>query len=257
MGPFPGWDGPHTPGTQPGHAPFIEDGIELIVIDLDAEGHALDTAPWELLSPDEQERASRLEAGTLRRRWVSARAHLRRLLGQRLNMDPRDIRFSYAEQGKPSLSDLHLRNGQMSSPLHFNISHSGHLAAYAFSEDAELGVDIECMRPLRDADRIAQTLFAEGEYEDYRTLGPDERMAAFFACWTRKEAFLKATARGLYFSLRRFEVTLRADEPARLRSIDGQPVEGWKMRAFRPAPDYAGALVIRSGAAETLPEAAA
>lgn len=168
------------------------------------------------LSPDEQERASRFHFERDRRRFMAARGLLRGLLGRYCEREPSTLRFAYGPRGKPSLL-------APAGSLRFNLSHSGGLALFAFVREVELGVDLEQERPVPEAASIAERYFSRRENADLRSLAEPERSRAFFRCWTRKEAFIKATGDGLSRSLDAFDVTLAPGEPARLVRVEGEP----------------------------------
>ena len=189
------------------------------------------------LSADEKDRAARFYFEPDRNRFVAARALLRDLLGRYLGLDPAALVFGYGPRGKPSLA----------GGLRFNVSHSGGLALLAFSEDRELGVDVEQERPVPEAESIAERYFSPGEGRELGRQPAAERPQAFFRCWTRKEAFIKATGDGLSRPLGDFEVTLAPGEPARLLRVEGDPEEAgrWWLEGLEPAAGFAAALAVR------------
>jgi 4'-phosphopantetheinyl transferase len=194
-----------------------------------------------LLSPDELERAGKFRFPHLRNRYVVARGSLRVLLGRYLERDPAALEFNYSSRGKPDL------NGQGMEPLHFNLAHSHDLALIAVTRAVPVGVDVERIRPMRDADRIVERFFSAREAEAFRNVPAAEQDAAFFSLWTRKEAWLKATGDGISESLSKFEVTfLPADEP-RVLAIAGDTAAGaaWSLCALNPASGFVGALALQ------------
>jgi 4'-phosphopantetheinyl transferase len=195
------------------------------------------------LSADEQARADRFHFDRDRRRYAVARGGLRALIGRYLDRAPGDLLFEYGPQGKPRLAPL---SGQM--PLHFNLAHSHEMALYAITLAGEVGVDIEyTQRQVRDIDQIAARFFSANENAVYCALPALDRRAAFFRCWTRKEAFIKAIGEGLSHPLDRFDVTLAPNQPAAILSIDGEPVGSstWSLFHLEPAADYIGAVAVR------------
>jgi 4'-phosphopantetheinyl transferase len=137
-----------------------------------------------------------------RRRFIVARARLRQLLGERLAASPDSLQFVCNPHGKPALAPRYGRD------LRFNLAHSRDVAVYAFADGVEVGIDVEALRELEDADVIAARAFSAGEYQAYRAFG-------FFYCWTRKEAYLKALGLGL-----------QQDLPALDTSL---PPRGWRL----------------------------
>ena len=230
--------------------PEVKDGaVEVVTARLDvAPAVARDLESC--LSGGERERARRFVVERDGRRWIAGRARLRQLLADRLGMAPEDVELARGPHGKPGLSP------RMADPdLEFNMSRSGDLAAYAFSRGRAIGIDIEAVRDLRDADAVAARFFSPREIEDYSALRPGDKPLGFFNCWTRKEAYVKALGDGLAFPLDRFDVSLAPDEPARILRVDRTSGEscGWSLHALTPAPGFTGAVVVRHSGDEPVP----
>lgn len=194
------------------------------------------------LRDDERERAARFLFERDRTAYTAARGTLRTLLGAYLGRRPEELELGYGTKGKPYLSGP---QSQGAAPLCFNVSHSGELALLAFVRGREIGVDIERRRDLRDLLSLAQTSFSPSEYAELCRLPPRDHAAAFFACWSRKEAFIKATGEGVS-QLADFDVDLRPGEPARLLRVPGPPPghARWSIRDLPAIPGYAAALVV-------------
>jgi 4'-phosphopantetheinyl transferase len=109
----------------------------------------------------------------------------------------------------------------------------------------EVGVDVETIRVVEGADRIAAGSFSRREHETYCALPPAARPLGFLACWTRKEAFVKALGAGLGHPLDSFDVSLAPHEPARILRVEHRSGEncGWQLRAFNPVPGFIAAVV--------------
>lgn len=191
------------------------------------------------LSVDEQQRAARFHFEHHRHYYIVGRGVLRALLGYYLNQPPQTLQFVYGPQGKPSLPSP--------SPLQFNLSHSETLALYAFSRTRIIGVDIEYHKTNVAYTDIAQHFFAPSEQAALLKLPPAARQAAFYTCWTRKEAYLKAQGDGLTIPLDKFEVSLLPHDPPALLSTAHAPgeVTRWSVHALpHPRPDYTASLVV-------------
>lgn len=201
----------------------------------------------ELLSADEVERAGRLKTRVLRDRYVLCRGALRRLLGDYLGRAPRTLVFEYGPSGKPALCTGRAAG---EAPIEFNVSHADDLALIALTRHSRVGIDVERIRSLPDADALVRRFFAPGEQAQYMSLPAESRTSAFFRCWTRKEAFVKASGGGLSQPLDEFDVTLGPDEPARLLRVAGlsTPPGGWSLHSFQPAPGHAAAVAATSRA---------
>lgn len=197
-----------------------------------------------LLCEDETARAARFVFDRDRDRFIVGRAVLRRILGRYLAQEPSELRFSYNDFGKPSLA------GEYASSLHFNLSHAGGVAALAVSDRHEIGIDIEERRPLKED--IARRFFSAAEYSQLRELSGQDYIDAFYRCWTRKEAFVKAHGEGLSLDLANFDVTLSSGKAPRLLRLVGEPQAStqWRMANVDVGPDLAGAVAARTGGAE-------
>jgi 4'-phosphopantetheinyl transferase len=196
-----------------------------------------------ILSADEQARADRFYFDRDRRRYVVARGGLRSIIGRYLDVPPERLAFAYGPQGKPrlSLTADHI-------PLHFNVAHSHELALYAITRTYEVGIDVEyTKRQVMDIDQLAGRFFSANENAVYRALPATDRRAAFFRCWTRKEAFIKAIGEGLSHPLDRFDVTFTPDRPPAILNIDGASAAAtaWSLFHLEPAADYIGAVAVQ------------
>jgi 4'-phosphopantetheinyl transferase len=208
--------------------------------------HARVEAFFRTLSPDEQERAQRFYFERDRQYFTVARGVLRDILSRYLPCQPHDILFSYGPKGKPGLATELRRAVPQADALRFNLSHAGDLALYGFTRGRDIGVDIERIRALEDAEQIARRFFAPEEVRVFCALPPASRMQGFFNCWSRKESYIKATGDGLSMPLDRFEVSLIPGEPARFLRVLGDPTAAarWSLRALYPAPGYAAAVCV-------------
>ncbi len=166
---------------------------------------------------------------------------MRALLGGYLGMGAMEIQFVYGPQGKPALTP---GIQTQACPLEFNAANSGDLAAYAFTLGCQIGVDIERHRELADLENIARRFFSPEEAAELLELPAAEKTSAFYHCWSRKEAYIKAVGGGLSIPLYSFRVTLRPSLPARFVSLGGseEAARGWTLESFDPAPGYTGAI---------------
>jgi 4'-phosphopantetheinyl transferase len=193
----------------------------------------------DLLDADERCRADRFRVEAGRQRFVAARAMLRRLLAGRLDVPPQSIRLATGPRGKPALAD------PTAGAPHFNLAHSGDLAAVALAS-RELGVDVEALRPFPRAGRFAARFFAPSEQSWLLAKPEGERGHAALKLWTFKEAYLKAVGSGIAIALASVEVD--PERPALLR-VAGVPVAAgeWTLLGARlPGPAVA-AVAIRGG----------
>ncbi len=192
------------------------------------------------LSADEQTRAARFHFERDRRRFIVARGTLRIILSSYLSLEPSHPQFGYGSHGKPYLATPDY------CAIRFNLAHSHELALYAFSHEREVGVDIEYIRPMPDLEQVAERFFSVSESAALQALPPDQQLAAFFNCWTRKEAYIKAIGDGLTQPLDQFQVSLAPEDPPQLLKVerDSNEVARWRMEALKPAPGYVAALAV-------------
>jgi 4'-phosphopantetheinyl transferase len=201
----------------------------------------------ELLSDEERARAARFRFPVHRERFISGRATQRLLLARYLDVAPTAIRYRYAAHGKPALDGPEAASG-----IRFNVSNAEDGLLVALAMEREVGVDLEPLHRVVDRDAVARRFFSIPENRVYDTIAEEERDAAFFTCWTRKEAYIKAVGDGLTMPLDCFDVTLRPGEPARLLATRGDPAQAgrWTLRELDPGPGWLGALVVEGPPAE-------
>lgn len=194
-----------------------------------------------LLTDEEVARAERFYFEKGRHGYIVTHGILRILLGRYLDVDPRQLRFRTNAYGKPEVeASAH------SVQLHFNLSHTHELVAFAFTYLGEVGIDIEYMRTHVEYEALAKHFFSPYESAVLHDLPEDMKQEAFFNCWTRKEAYIKARGMGLSLPLDLFDVSLKPGEPAALLGSreNGQEVARWTFQAMAMPPEYAGALTV-------------
>lgn len=199
------------------------------------------------LDGPERERAERFHFDEHRRRFIAGRGQLRHLIAGYLQVAASSVRFTYGEQGKPSLDPCHA--SRVGSPaLRFNLSHSEGVALLGVTREAEIGVDVEAVRTMLDAGDVARDNFSSAEVDAWERLPEAMRDDGFFSCWSRKEAIVKAMGGGLSIPLDSFQVTLDPAEPARLLAIDGEPdaPPRWTLWGERVLPGFWGAVAAKA-----------
>lgn len=223
-------------GSPPADLTLPEGEVHLWHLDLSAD------IPPDYLSPQEQERLRRFRFPEGRRRYGTSHSHLRRLLGRYLDLEPDEIDLETAPRGKPRLAAA-----LASSHLKFNLAHSADQALLAFCQGAEVGVDLEQVRPIANLDRLVARWFTTGEQVRLAAFEGESQQQAFFTCWTCKEACLKCLGDGLANGLHRFEVDSTPGQPARLLNLDGDPqaVTRWFLHCFTPAAGFLAAVAVQ------------
>jgi 4'-phosphopantetheinyl transferase len=202
---------------EPGH--LGHGTIDVWLADLGAAAREASLAG--LLSGEERARAGEILDPRTRGRWIAARALLRRLLGEYLVADPRALRFSTTEHGKPMLAG---------APIEFNLSHSGHLAIFAFSAIGPVGVDVE-LREGREPRAIAARLLGASAARSLSALPPEQQQRELLRAWVRYEAVAKCSGLGIW----------QHEQP-------GQP--GIWVRELEPGEAAAAALAARQAPLE-------
>lgn len=195
------------------------------------------------LAADERARAERFYFERDRERFVVARGVLRAILGGYLKRAPESLSFRYGSHGKPALA-----GDADGDSIRFNVSHSRGIALYAVCRGREVGIDLEHIRFDLAIAEIAGRFFSRREVAMLRALPAEVRHEAFFRCWTRKEAYIKARGEGLSLPLDQFDVSLVPGEPAELLGTRQDPSEAsrWSLREIIPAPGYVAALAVQA-----------
>jgi 4'-phosphopantetheinyl transferase len=193
------------------------------------------------LSEDERKRAAGFRFERDRGRYLGARAMLRRIVASYLADKPEQVRFRYERSGKPAVLAE-----RPDACVDFNVSHSGGFALLAIAKGRNVGIDVERVRLDIEAEKIAERFFSPGEVRTLRSLPSDQRHQAFFYCWTRKEAYIKAHGEGLALALDSFDVSLAPGVPASFtRGVE----PSWQLVGFAAACGYAAALAYNRGPA--------
>lgn len=197
-----------------------------------------------LLSEDELARAARFRAVEHANRFVVAHARLRQQLAALLNTEPAGITLVSGAHGKPRIAGDAVQAG-----LEFNLSHSGSLGLVGWAWRRAIGVDIEFWRPMSDEAALVRRFFSAAEIAAYEQLEPPMRSQAFFNCWTRKEAYVKAVGRGLGLPLNSFDVSLGDGAEARLLRASETDDDGrtWSLAALQPGIGISAAAVLEGG----------
>jgi 4'-phosphopantetheinyl transferase len=232
-------DFPPMNWTAPAAGPDLPAGeVHVWRVDLAPDPDRL-AAARALLSGEELRRAERILAPDRGAGFVLTRGALRRLLGHYLGARPEAIVLGFSTHGKPFL------DGAFRDTLvRFNVSHSGGRALLAFGLRRDLGVDIERIRSGIDLAGIARRFFTPGEAANVLGRPEPERPDAFFACWTRKEAYLKAVGKGIAAGVASVEIVADAGGRPQLRSPGGKPLPNWTIRDLDPGDGYRAALAV-------------
>jgi 4'-phosphopantetheinyl transferase len=225
----------------PSSPDLSSDRVDVWRVPLDEPSSTVSTSS--VLSSDEFNRAQRFHFEKDRLHFVRCRSALRFLLSRYLGIAAGDLRFEYRPGGKPELAAQ-----QNPLQLRFNVSHSAQLALIAVSAVRRLGIDLEEERADVDIAALSDRFFSTREREGLRALPDRLRMAGFFACWTRKESFLKATGDGLGFPLADFSVTTHPELDPALEEIRGdiQVRKQWFLADLRVEGGYRATVAVES-----------
>lgn len=194
-----------------------------------------------LLDESERQRVDRFKSPQRQREFAITRTVLRMVIASIRRIAPQQVTFEHNAQGKPFL---------FNHPVYFNVTHSHEIALIAICLDMPLGVDIEHIHDRENFGKLAKRFFAPGEYDALIALPPDIQLLAFHAIWTRKEAFVKATAKGIALGLDQFEVNVDPSSPATLKINHPAITDTWLLTDLTPpVTGYAACLCV----ADTLP----
>jgi len=214
--------------------------VHLRLVSLSCNAHELERLQG-FLTEDELQRCTRLIDPERRDRAIAGRGLLRELLAGYLGEKPEELLLSEGEFGKLHLSD-HLESDSLS----FNLSHAGNHLLLAVCVGCEVGVDLELVREDLDFRPMAERYFSERERRELFSLPQEEQRAAFYRCWTRKEAYLKGTGTGFSQPANAFDVSLLPQHPPQLLEHRGAPaeVERWSIRDIVLPGEYCGAVAM-------------
>jgi 4'-phosphopantetheinyl transferase len=218
--------------TPAGRLTLAADAVEVWQASLEAPPVAV--AELEaVLTPEERARGERFKHPRIRDQFVCARGLLRVLLGRYLGCPAAAVPIVVAPDGKPALT---------SGEVEFNVSHAGGLAAFAVA-DRPVGVDVEAVREVANADALVERFFASGEAEQYRGLPAGLRPAGFVRGWTCKEAVLKGIGCGTR-DLGRCVVDV---DPRRRPAVVGpaETAAGWSVASWAPRAGYVAAVAVQ------------
>lgn len=209
---------------------------KLAVGDIDAATHALLFA---LLSPGERDRAGRFQRAEDRHSFTAAHGALRLLLAAMLNEQPDALTFAANAYGKPCLVPHRA--------IEFNMSHSGGIVLIALAQHIPIGVDVEVLRPMPERAAIVRRYFHPGEVADFADVPPADAEAAFFRCWSRKEAVVKALGLGMSLDLHRYRVACLPGAAAEVLALEGDdaPQKTWSLIDLHFGPGHVGAVAAR------------
>jgi len=180
---------------------------------------------WEILSDEEHLKAQRLRSRRDRTRFVSSHGVFRLILGHYLKIKPSDVHISCEVHGKPFIANI------KKCTLQFNMAHSSDLALFAFSCDHRIGIDIERIQDLPEAEYIVEAFFTQDEKNALGQVRADQKLETFFRLWTLKEAYTKALGSGLSYKFDRCDPFAENNK-------------NWTRKLFIPANCYQAAIVV-------------
>ncbi|MDO9271139.1 MAG: 4'-phosphopantetheinyl transferase superfamily protein [Methylobacter sp.] len=197
---------------------------------------------WRVLDAAEQAHAEKIKNDLLHRRYVEVHGRLRNILAQTLNQPPEQINIKKTEHGKPYLADM--------PELVFNLSHSASVMVIALGWNCQLGVDIECCKPRTSLAGLVDKCFAEEEIAYWHKLPEAQKTPEFYRFWTRKEAFVKATGRGIGLGLNRCVINPQNQSEFLRVPADYGQASTWHVQDITLAQDICSALVTDKGIVE-------
>ena len=190
-----------------------------------------------LLSDAEMERANKYRIEKERDRFIISRGLLRKLIGQYVSMNPKEIIFDYGVNGKPFLKN---------NDVQFNMAHAEDAVLFGFTRHFDIGVDLEYLDRQVNFLKMSSFIFSSNELEVFNNQPKEDKKEAFINCWTRKEAFLKAKGAGLTFPIDQLEVSFVKNEKAELRATKWalNEKEQWSLEGFTLAENFRIAVAV-------------
>lgn len=203
-----------------------------------------------LLAPDERERAAHLIDHRIRNSFIAGRGQLREILAGYLEREPANLFLSSNPHGKPFLNEQHPLY-----PLNFNLSHSADLAMLALCTGSEVGIDLEQIQDDLPFKAMAQQFFSHREQAELFSLPAELQPAAFYRCWTRKEAYLKAVGSGFSHPATNCAVSLLPGQPAALLAhrTDPEQLSKWSLTDLDVPEGFCAALATQGGPPTLVP----
>jgi len=193
---------------------------------------------YSILSDDERQRADKLKVEDKKQQYIITRGALRQRLGLFTNIEPKDFVFDYLEHGKPVLiNDARYAN------ITFNVSHSHDLALIAIAQNQNIGIDIEKINHESKHDQLVARFFSEAEQTEFQTMAEVNKARAFCACWTRKEAFIKAVGKGVGYGLDKFDLTVDPENQSPRITLHRPSEEIWSAINLPINNEYMACLV--------------
>lgn len=195
------------------------------------------------LSEDEQDRAEKLKIGSKRQQYIITRGSLRKYLGLLAEADPAVFKFKYLKHGKPILEE-----SSQYADISFNVSHSNDIALIAISRKQNIGIDVEKINYEIDPQTLVSRFFSKAEQSEFNALPKTIKAKAFCACWTRKEAFIKAIGDGVAYGLDKFDVSVDPETQQPKISLHKPSTEIWSALNLHINNDYMACLVSNTDA---------
>lgn len=195
------------------------------------------------LSAEEKARAEKYLSAIKAREFIITRSSLKKILATTLAEDPANIIIAHASAGKPYLvcADRH-------TCIRFSVSHSYNMALIAITQDHAVGVDVEKIRSNIDYETLSRRFFSSAEFELLQQCNATTRLRAFFAVWTRKEAIVKATGKGIALGLKQFDVSVDPDQPGRVLATRWEQADmpDWTLLNLETTSNYIASLAVSS-----------
>ena len=197
---------------------------------------------YSILSEDERERTDKLKVEDKKQQYIITRGALRQRLGLLTKIDPQDFIFDYLEHGKPVLA-----NNPQFADMTFNVSHSHDLALIAITQEQNIGIDIEKINRELKHDELVSRFFSKVEQTEFQTIPEANRAKAFCACWSRKEAFIKAIGDGVSYGLDTFDVTVDPENQTPEINLHKPSEDTWSALNLPINDEYMACLVSDGG----------
>ena len=190
------------------------------------------------LSSEELKKANNFHFEKDKNSYIASHYFLRTILSKYYKIKPGQIIFECNKYGKPFVVN------KIATPLQFNLSHSGDFCLIGITLNDRIGVDIEKNKEDFSSMEIAEKYFSKNEYEQLLSLRKNDRNKAFYYCWTRKEAYIKAEGKGLSIPLDSFDVTISETKPKLTRIENKNDLSNWHLYNIPINEKYFAAVAL-------------
>jgi len=194
----------------------------------------------DVLSADERERAISFKLQNDQIHFIIRHYLLRIILSKYCDYLADEITFRYDTHKKPAFNMPEYRK------IKFNMSFSHDLMLVAINKHNDIGIDIEKVHDINDLESVAVNNFSSKEFKYLNS--SSEKINTFFKIWTRKEAFIKATGKGMYYPLKSFCVSMDKSGNHENLIIFNHPIKSkhWRIAEIKASDGFIASIAVKT-----------